>query len=69
MAQGGGYKALVCVFLRGGNDANNMIIPNYTAGYNQYFAERGAQQLAIPRANLLPVTPPSLGQDYGFHPA
>jgi uncharacterized protein (DUF1501 family) len=70
MAQaGGGYKALVCVFLRGGNDANNMIIPNYTAGYDQYFAERGAQQLAIPRANLLPVTPPSLGQDYGLHPS
>ncbi len=71
MAQdgGGGYKALVCVFLRGGNDANNMIVPNYTAGYDQYFAERGSQQLAIPRASLLPVTPPSIGQAYGLHPS
>jgi uncharacterized protein (DUF1501 family) len=64
------YKALVCVFLGGGNDSNNIVIPNYTEGYNQYAAARQPQGLAIPQANLLPVTPPSMGgQVYGFHPS
>ncbi len=64
------YKALVCVFLSGGNDSNNMVIPNYDAGYAQYAAARQAQGLAIPRASLLPITPPSMGgQVYGLHPA
>jgi uncharacterized protein (DUF1501 family) len=64
-----GYKALVCVFLRGGNDGNNTVVPNYTAGYDQYFAARGVQGMAIPRANLLPITPPSIGLDFGLHPS
>lgn len=64
------YKALVCVFLAGGNDSNNTVIPNYTEGYNQYAAARAQQSLAIPQANLLAVTPPSMGgQVYGLHPA
>jgi uncharacterized protein (DUF1501 family) len=65
------YKALVCIFLSGGNDSNNIVIPNYDEGYNQYSAARGGQGLAIPRANLLPMTPPPSmgGQAYGFHPA
>ena len=63
------YKALVCVFLNGGNDSNNMIMPNYDEGYTQYSAARQSQGLAIPRANLLPVTPPNMGgQVYGLHP-
>lgn len=62
------YKALVCVFLSGGNDSNNMIVPTYTEGYNQYSAARAPQGLAIPQNQLLPVLPPSLGAEYGFHP-
>lgn len=63
------YKALVCVFLGGGNDSNNTVVPNYDEGYNQYAATRQAQGLAIPRANLLPITPPAMsGQVYGLHP-
>lgn len=63
------YRALVCVFLSGGNDSNNIVVPNYDEGYNQYAAARQAQGLAIPRANLLPITPPSMGgQVYGLHP-
>lgn len=68
--EGTGYKALVCVFLQGGNDSNNMVVPNYDSGYAEYAAARSAQGLAIPRANLLPMTPPSMGgQVYGLHPA
>ncbi|HET9220311.1 MAG TPA: hypothetical protein VFR18_25250, partial [Terriglobia bacterium] len=32
MAQGAGYKALVCVFLGGGNDGNNMVVPADATG-------------------------------------
>src|ERR1044072_1771537 len=56
-----GYKALVCVFLNGGNDANNMVVPKYNAGYAQYSAARSAQGLAIAQGDLLPITPPTLG--------
>ncbi len=67
---GGGYKALVCIFLDGGNDGNNTVIPNYTAGYDQYFTQRnGASGPTIPRASLLPITPPSIGLDFGLHPS
>ncbi|HLM02831.1 MAG TPA: hypothetical protein VK400_17400, partial [Pyrinomonadaceae bacterium] len=64
------YKALVCVFLDGGNDGNNSVIPNYDEGYAQYAAARGGGfGLAIPRNQLMPVTPPSMGgQVYGLNP-
>jgi uncharacterized protein (DUF1501 family) len=64
----GDYKALVCIFLNGGNDGNNTVVPNHTAGYAQYNAARGAQGLAIPQASLLPITPPSIGLNFGLHP-
>ncbi len=53
------YKALVCVFLYGGNDANNLLIPFDTAGYANYSTVRGP--LAIPQSKLLP-----LGQNAAF---
>ena len=62
------YRALVCIFLSGGNDGNNMIIPRDTTGYNAYSSVRGSSGLAIPLAQLLPVNPPSLPTGYGFHP-
>jgi uncharacterized protein (DUF1501 family) len=67
---GDDYKALVCIFLDGGNDGHNSVIPNYEAGYNQYSEARGVFGLAIPRNSLLPITPPSMGgQIYGLNPA
>jgi len=48
------YKALVCVFLFGGNDANNTLIQFDTAGYNSYSTIRGP--LAIPQAQLLQLS-------------
>jgi uncharacterized protein (DUF1501 family) len=60
------YKALVCVFLGGGNDCNNTIVPT-GAGYGTYAA--GRQFLAIPEPNLVPITPlNSDGNSYGLHP-
>jgi len=49
-----GYKALVCVFLFGGNDANNTLIQFDTAGYNNYSTIRGP--LAIPQNQLLQLS-------------
>ena len=64
----GDYKAIVCLFLSGGNDANNLIVPTDTAGYNAYAAGRGA--LALPRTGLLGVNLSSSdGHTYGLHPA
>ena len=49
------YKALVCVFLFGGNDANNMLIPFDATGYANYASLRG--DLALAQNTLLPLTP------------
>ncbi|MEZ5458353.1 MAG: DUF1501 domain-containing protein [Steroidobacteraceae bacterium] len=78
MAGGGpfpDYKAMVCLFLFGGNDSWNMLVPNSTAEYNAYFAARGggtASSLAIDRSALLPInplTPDPTGATYGLHPS
>jgi uncharacterized protein (DUF1501 family) len=60
------YKALVCVFMNGGNDGNNMFV--HLDQYNAYSTARNASGLAIPQANLLGVSPAS-GGSYGFHPS
>lgn len=59
------YKALVCVFLFGGNDSNNMVIPNSASGYANYQKIRSV--LALSQSSLLPINPPSSGA-FGFHP-
>jgi uncharacterized protein (DUF1501 family) len=61
------YKALVCIFLAGGNDSNNMVVPVDTAGYATYAAVRGA--LALPQAQLLPLQEAGGVLRYGFHPS
>ena len=50
------YKALVCVFLFGGNDANNTVVPVDTSGYANYSAIRGP--LALPQADLISLPEP-----------
>jgi len=62
----GDYKALVCLFLFGGNDANNVIVPNDAAGYASYAAARGI--LALPQNTLLPLTLQNGdGRQFAFH--
>jgi uncharacterized protein (DUF1501 family) len=62
------YKALVCLFLFGGNDANNLLIPSSANDYAAYAAAR--QGLAIPSASLLGINPTiSDGRTYGLHPS
>ena len=59
------YKALVCVFLFGGNDGNNMIVPVDTTAYNGYATARSS--LALAQSSLLPITPATGSANYGFH--
>ena len=63
------YKALVCLFLNGGNDATNLVIPADTASYAAYAKSRA--ELAIAQPNLLSITPRrySDGRSWGLHPS
>lgn len=68
------YRALVCIFLAGGNDGNNLIVPNHNdatiSNYSAYFAARNTQGLALSQASLLPITVPRMGNlAYGLHPS
>jgi uncharacterized protein (DUF1501 family) len=60
------YKALVCVFLFGGNDANNMIIPLDAARYSAYQAMR--PNIALASNVLRPVAAGGGQVPYGLHP-
>ena len=51
------YKALVCIFLHGGNDSFNMLIPRDNLDYQRYNNVR--QNLAIPQSDLLNINPAS----------
>jgi uncharacterized protein (DUF1501 family) len=68
------YRALVCVFLSGGNDCNNLIVSldqfngppgSTTTGYSNV---RGPSTLALAQSSLVPINPPSQGGQYGLHP-
>ena len=64
------YKALVCVFLFGGNDGNNTLIPLDAAGYGQYAAIRPATSgINLPQASLLPIQPIDSASPFGLHPS
>jgi uncharacterized protein (DUF1501 family) len=65
LAQGASdYKALVCIFLFGGNDANNMIVP-IDSRYSAYQLARA--NIALPQNQLLPLQSGG-NANYGLHP-
>jgi uncharacterized protein (DUF1501 family) len=66
-AQAPDYRALVCIFLFGGNDSDNMVIPY--DDYATYAAVRTPQTaIQIAKDNLLTISPPSAGAQFGLHP-
>ena len=73
----GAYRALVCVYLNGGSDAFNLLIPSDSARYTVYSNARGGiytgtnGPLGIDQAALLPINLNGLpaGHSYGLHPA
>ena len=68
-AQGLDYRALVCVFLAGGNDGNNLVVPTDATGYNAYSTVRSASALAIARDSLLPIAASAGAGEFGLHPS
>jgi Uncharacterized protein conserved in bacteria len=75
MAQGTGpsdYRALVCVYLQGGNDGHGTVIatdPSSFAAFTQ--ARSGAPGLAYPQSELLPITPRTAqsGRTFALNPS
>ena len=74
------YKALVCVFLYGGNDYGNTVVPYDNANYDLYSTIRGggagrtAGGIALGQANmtptlLAPATALANGRQYALHPS
>ncbi|MFN0167881.1 MAG: DUF1501 domain-containing protein [Bryobacteraceae bacterium] len=61
-----GYRALVCVFLFGGNDANNTIVPLDSRNYADY--TRGRGPIALTAAQLLAIADKSGARPFGLHP-
>src|SRR5947209_6895526 len=61
-----GYKALVCIFLSGGNDGHNTVIPITTAQQNYSLYHQGRGGLALAQGSLVPI--PNQNDTYGLHP-
>jgi uncharacterized protein (DUF1501 family) len=62
------YRALVCLFMFGGNDSNNLLIPYEPADHSRYAAARS--NLALNRDTLLPISPSNTGGvRYALHPS
>jgi uncharacterized protein (DUF1501 family) len=63
------YKALVCLFLYGGNDSNNLLVPTDSANYQLYSTARSV--LALPQSSLLAISPKTYsdGRQWGLHPS
>src|SRR5437660_9202717 len=67
LAQSGpDYRALVCVFLFGGNDSNNMVIPTDDPNFTAYTTLRSSVALA-PTDLSSGVTDAVTGAPYAFH--
>ena len=65
---GDDYRALVCVFLYGGNDGNNMLIPTDASGYANYASVRGALTLSATSLATLGTAASQGGKAYALHP-
>ncbi|MGL4575752.1 MAG: DUF1501 domain-containing protein [Burkholderiaceae bacterium] len=61
------YRAVVCLFMYGGNDSNNMVVPTSASEYNNYARDR--TNLAIPSNQLLPINVANTpGRSFGLNP-
>lgn len=61
-------KSLICLFLFGGNDGNNLLIPRDAVSYAKYASDRGI--LALPQESLLPISSTGGdGRQFGLHPS
>jgi uncharacterized protein (DUF1501 family) len=62
------FKALVCLFLYGGNDSNNAIVPIDESSYREY--QKSRKNLALDPTWLLKISNPGGdGRVFGLHPS
>lgn len=65
------YRALVCIFLQGGNDGHGTVMATDTESYSAFTTARsGAPGLAYNQADLLPITlkTPQSGRTFALNP-
>jgi uncharacterized protein (DUF1501 family) len=66
------YKALVCIFMTGGNDCHNTLIPVDSTGYQQYSSKRGSLsivQSSLSSSTLSPTTAVNDGRTLALNSA
>jgi uncharacterized protein (DUF1501 family) len=63
---GGGYKALVCLYMAGGNDSHNWVVPTDSTGYAEYSAARRELAWAAPKLNTLSRSGQAAGRTFGM---
>lgn len=61
----GDYRCLVCLFLAGGNDSFNMVVPRETTEFNNYRSARA--DLALAASDVIDISNPLNGKAYGIH--
>jgi uncharacterized protein (DUF1501 family) len=62
------YRALVAIFMYGGNDGNNLLIPLDASGFADY--QKGRGRLALPREQLQAINPSNTqGRPFALHPS
>jgi uncharacterized protein (DUF1501 family) len=62
----GGYKAIVCLFMHGGCDTHNWVVPIDTTGYAQYAQARGELAWPLHRLQPITVTGQAAGRSFGM---
>ena len=74
----GDYKAMVCLFLNGGNDAFNTVLATDSASWNEYLRVRntgGSDSIHLPgtgeTGGVLPIVPATAqaGRSFALHPS
>ncbi len=69
----GDYKAIVCLFMAGGNDHANTVLATDPTSWNDYQTVRTTTEtnsIALPFGSVLPITPATsqAGRSFGLHP-
>ena len=61
-----GYKALVCLYMNGGNDTHNWVVPIDASGYADYASARGELAWATSRLQSITSTGQASGRAFGM---
>lgn len=62
----GGYRALVCLYMNGGSDTHNWVVPTDVSGYADYAKARGELAWATNRLQSISTTGQATGRTFGM---